>query len=78
MGVIISLDELKAVAKSYGYKLIKIPERIELRPCTCGRKKLSTWYGADGNYIFCPDCGRQGPIRKTVKEAKIGWNERVK
>lgn len=77
-GVIISLDELKAVAKSYGYKLVKNPEKVNLLPCICGRKRLDKWTSAhEGWQIRCPQCNRTGPWRKTLKGAKIGWNERV-
>ena len=72
-----TLDEIKAEAKKQGYRLVKIKPYIKLKPCKCGRKLLETWFGPDGVYYVCPQCGRKGEHGKTDRDARILWNRSV-
>lgn len=69
--------ELRDEAKRRGYKLIKIPERIKLLPCTCGYKHSSLWSGPAGRFYKCDDCGIKAPPAKTQKQAKLNWNKMI-
>ena len=42
-----TFEELKTEAERQGYKLVKKPIPLpKIHPCTCGRKKMETWYQA--------------------------------
>jgi C4-type Zn-finger protein len=60
----------------------------KLRECPfCKCNKLGVWKGDSEiymmreeiiSYVFCKNCGCQGPTRKTKKAAKEAWNIRYK
>lgn len=71
-------EEFKAEAKRRGYNLIKIPEKVKLLPCVCGRKRITEWYH-QGHKIFyaCPDCDLHSDWATTRLQAKLNWNKLV-
>lgn len=76
-GLILTLDELKEVAASYGYILVKKPEKLMLKPCKCGCPKPRKRVTHDGFCYICPDCHRRGDDGKTTKQRKENWNKLV-
>lgn len=76
-----TVDELKEEAKKLGYNVIKRQERIKLKPCKCGRKRIDQWIDwihREANiYYKCPQCGRQSEKCETEREARIAWNDMV-
>ena len=72
-----SLDQIKRMAKELGYNLIPNNSWIKKLPCTCGRKRLEAWYGPEGPYWVCPDCGKRGPSAPTERKAAMAWNEMI-
>lgn len=75
-----TVEELKAEAKKLGYKIIKVPEKIEKLGCVCGASSrcVQQWYHFGTNTLFfkCKKCGRKSKEAKT--EAIKLWNEAVK
>lgn len=75
-----TFEELKTEAERQGYKLVKKPIPLpKIHPCTCGRKKMETWYQAGsykdlGTFLRCPRCGKKGGIGKTYRETREKWN----
>lgn len=68
-------EELKAEAEKHGYRLIRKGTYISLKKCPkCGMKP-SLWTGADGYTYRCDICGLSSERQKTVKKAKLSWNE---
>lgn len=76
-GLILSLDELKKIRDSYGYKLIKKPESTALKPCKCGCPKPNKRVSHDGFVYICPMCHRRGDEGKTPKKRRENWNKMV-
>ena len=79
-----TLEELKAEAKKYGYKLTKEYPYISLAPCICGHKKISAPMYFDYDikieapyFHRCNKCGLTSEPAKTKYEAKLKWNECV-
>ena len=76
-----TVDELRRTAKDMGYNIIKIPERENLLPCTCGGKRRDRYYfyTPSGMYIkmVCQRCGREAR-GKTEIEARKNWNKMIK
>lgn len=79
-----TFEELKTEAEKQGYKLMKKPEPMpKIRPCPCGRKRLSHYYMWDRRtsteyiQIGCPKCGRLGDWCENEREARELWNERM-
>ena len=77
-----TLDELKTEAEKLGYRLVKNQPYIKLLPCTCGRKIIKEWYDAgfwagDKYFYACPRCGKKSPPAKTIRGARIAWNEMI-
>lgn len=71
-------EELKAEAKAMGYNLIKIPEKVKLLPCVCGRKRIDCWYRNDHReYYRCVNCGLTSSTGKNNREAKLNWNKMI-
>ena len=81
--IIQSMDdmEFKAEAKRRGYNVIKIPEKVKLLPCVCGRKKLECWCSVDAGVGYelyvCPNCDLEAPKGKTNRQAKLNWNAMI-
>jgi Lar family restriction alleviation protein len=52
--------------------------RDDLKPCPfCGERDLiPTSNGFENFYIFCNQCGAEGPSGTTEKTAADVWNER--
>lgn len=68
-------EELKAEAEKQGYGLIRKEKYVSLKKCPkCGIKP-SLWTGVDGETYRCDRCGLSGERQKTVKKAKLSWNE---
>ena len=83
-----TLEELKAEARKYGYHLVKDIQNVKILPCpVCGSKKTSEWYLRGGlkvrkcyNFHVVPKlckCTFEGTPGKTSIEAKQNWNEAV-
>lgn len=83
-----TLEELKAEAKKYGYHLVKDIPSVKILPCPiCGSKKTSEWYLKGGLKVRkCANfhviskrckCTFEGAPGKTSIEAKQKWNEAV-
>ena len=71
-------DEFKAEAKRRGYNIIKIPEKVKLLPCVCGKKRLSLWYTQGKMQFYCCDeCGLRSAPARSERRAKIHWNEMI-
>lgn len=71
-------ETLKALAKEYGYYLLKAEKYEKMLPCTCGCKKRRRWYGADGIVAECKKCKKQTPACNTEAEVRHAWNEMVR
>ena len=73
--------ELKALAKSMGYNIIKIPTRENFLPCTCGCNRRTHWFisesGGGGCKLVCWRCGKQ-VWGKDEADAKHNWNEAIR
>lgn len=76
-GLILSLEDIKKIADDYGYRLIKKPVKTPLKPCKCGYTRPEKRFSHDGVYYICPACHRRSDEKKTAKERKQNWNERV-
>lgn len=76
-GIILSLEELKNVRDSYGYKLVKKPVRHPLKPCKCGCSKPRKVVTHDGFCYICPECHRRGDDGRTAKKRRENWNKMV-
>lgn len=72
-----TLEELRAEAKAQGYRLVKIQPYVKLKPCPCGRKLIDSWYRPSGIFYRCQNCGHNGGLAETDREARIKWNESV-
>lgn len=70
-------EEFKAEAKRRGYNLIKIPEKVKLLPCVCGRRRLVLWWGNHGESYACPICGSEGESGKNNRQARLNWNKMI-
>lgn len=74
------VNELKELAKSMGYNIIKIKTKEKLLPCTCGCNRRSHWdvYANGVWYITlkCNNCDREAR-GKTEAEAIHNWNEMI-
>lgn len=53
-------------------------ERAALKPCPfCGeRDQIPASNGFESHFIFCNQCGAEGPCATTEQGAAAGWNER--
>ena len=78
-------EEFKAEARRRGYKLIKVPEKVEtvkLLPCICGRKLIRQWCGSRNhvNFTFyaCPRCELRALDAESERQARINWNAKIK
>ena len=76
-GIVLSLEDLKEIADSYGYRVIRKPVRVPLKSCKCGCTKPKKRVTHDGYYYICPSCHRRGNDGKTPKERKENWNKMV-
>lgn len=77
-----TFNELKVEADKLGYRLTKKQTYIKLLPCTCGCKKAKEWYDAgflvrDKYFYACPRCEKKSTPAKTIKAARIAWNEMI-
>ena len=81
-----TFEELRVEAAKFGYKLVKIPEKVTLLPCpVCGSKNTSVWYTAydssrrgSGLLRKCNICDFEGKIvAKGELSTKKAWNEAV-
>lgn len=72
-------DELKNIADSMGYRLVKKKPYIPHGRCICGSRG-SVWFTGHKRFIRCDDleCKFTGPITKTEREAWIEWNNTVR
>lgn len=84
-----TLEELRAEAKKYGYGLYKIgAQKPKLSPCTCGRKHVDLWHEARyikdnkgierkrwGYFVQCPNCGRKSEWSINEIGARNNWNK---
>lgn len=72
--------ELKALAKSMGYNVIKI-RKEKFLPCTCGfnrRDHLDILVEGEWRYkLRCANCGKV-VIGKSKTNAKHKWNEVIR
>lgn len=75
-------NELKAIAREHGYRLIKLNTREKLLPCPrCHTNRTKLWLSLkDGAACFrcCEHCGFEGNYAKTKTESYKAWNEAVK
>ena len=75
-------NELKALAREHGYRLIKLNTREKLLPCPrCHTNRTKLWMALkDGAQCFrcCEHCGFEGNYAKTKTESYKAWNEAVK
>ena len=75
-------NELKAIAREHGYRLIKLNTREKLLACPkCGKKRTRLWITLkDRTACFrcCDHCGFEGNYAKTKTESYRTWNEAVK
>lgn len=72
-------EEFKAEAKRRGYNLIKIPEKVTLLPCVCGKKKLRTWYVPGKKQFYeCPNCGLRSEPATMIRQMNLNWNKMIK
>ena len=68
-------EEIKAEAEKQGYHLIRKEKYVPLKKCPkCGIKP-SLWTGADGYTYRCDGCGLSSESQKSMKKAKLSWNE---
>ena len=74
----ITLEEVKELAKKFGYHLIKINNKEKLLPCICGFDKRMHLFDPDGEFIKCRNCGFRGPSGNNPREAARNWNLAVK
>ena len=74
-GIILSLDELKEVRESYGYRLVKKPVKKPMKPCKCGCLKPKKIVTHDGFCYICPECHRRSNDGKTRYERRENWNK---
>lgn len=55
--------------------------KIKMLPCTCGRKRISVWFGYDntGRYKVCQcdNCGKSAEQGRSDKEARLNWNKMI-
>lgn len=69
-----TLEEVKAEAKKYGYGLIPLHSHERLLPCVCGCKRRERWYGGDGSLsLVCKQCGRTIVGKSENKVIRL-WN----
>ena len=53
-------------------------ESRKLLPCTCGRKRITLWHGADGQkFCACENCDKKGLPAKTEIQARRNWNTMI-
>lgn len=70
-------EEFKAEAKRRGYNLIKIPEKVKLLPCVCGRKRIRPYYQTGGYEFYRCDCGLVAEKDKKSNQARLNWNKMI-
>ena len=73
-----TLEQLKAEAKKYGYKIVKDLPYIRMLPCVCGNKSIaymSAWETPTPYYHRCRKCGFESQRARTKYEARIKWDE---
>lgn len=73
-----TVEELRALAKSMGYNIVKIKPYEKFLPCICGNNRREEWFGNDGREIIykCTKCGF-GVFGKNRADAKHNWNINV-
>lgn len=76
-GIVLSLDELKEIADSYGYMVVKKPVKQPLKPCKCGWAKPKKVVTHDGFCYICPNCHRRSNDGKNPRERRLNWNKMV-
>lgn len=71
-------EELKKIANTMGYNIIKKQEYTKLLPCKCGNKPI-LWTCAcpSGWFWWCEKCDTRGSIEPTERKAKLAWNRMV-
>lgn len=79
--VITSIEDLKSVAKKYGYNLIKSQKAEPFLPCTCGCKRRTLYFICkpglrNGKRLECKQCGSfvEGESSKIRKL----WNDMIR
>ena len=71
-------ETLKALAKEYGYYLLKAEKYEKMLPCTCGCKKRRRWYSRFGVTAVCAKCGKKSEVAKNEKDVRQKWNEMIR
>lgn len=73
---VMTVEELKEIAKSMGYNIIPIKKYEKYLPCTCGNNRREQWETQSGVKISCTKCGKSAE-GKTMAEAKRNWNKAI-
>jgi hypothetical protein len=70
-----TLEELKAEADKFGYRLVEKQPYIPFPSCKCTnyRKGLHRFEDNDGYYYECDICGCSSESARTVREAQLNW-----
>ena len=72
-----TLKELRAEAKTHGYRLIPIQRPVKMLPCKCGYKSRARYYSAGGFVtVKCNNCGFSVTGR-TEANARLNWNKAI-
>lgn len=73
-----TLEELKAEADKFGYKLIKKPKPMPPLAKCCGVKPEVWFVSGDYGYneVQCPKCGADVSAT-TERDARLAWNRMI-
>ena len=62
----------------YLKKLYKPYESRKKLPCTCGRKRIGSWYDIDSgeDMLICPNCGKEARGKSEIGVIRA-WNKMI-
>lgn len=76
------LNEIRAAAKEYGYRLKKIEQKVHVKPCPhCGKTSIygighvDTGTDKKEHFYYCRSCGFKAKPSTAMVQARRNWNE---
>lgn len=73
-----TLDELKLIADSMGYRILKKSESLpKLIPCICGCNRRTTVRSTSGEFYICKNCGIYSEPAITERQKRKNWNKLI-